>query len=167
MMTLLASLLGFISSIFPDLLKLWKDGADRKHELEILKLQIEQQSQGHINRLEEIQVAADSLEARALYKTYNVGIKWVDALNGTVRPVLAYSFFLLYTLVKYAQISILINHTPIIEALSLNLAWGRSNHFCWHYQLLFWPACILKTAIITRHFLLKETIYLTFSLTLT
>lgn len=119
MMTLLASLLGFISSTFPDLLKLWKDGADRKHELEILKLQIEQQKQGHINRLEEIQIAADSIEAKAIYKTYSIGIKWVDALNGTVRPVLAYSFFLLYTLVKYAQISMLINHTPIIEALSL------------------------------------------------
>lgn len=119
MMTLLATLLGFISSTFPDLLKLWKDGADRKHELEILKLQLEQQRQGHVNRLEEIQVAADSVEARALYKTYNVGIKWVDALNGTVRPVLAYSFFLLYTAVKYAQISMLLDYSPIGEALSL------------------------------------------------
>ncbi len=119
MMTLLATLLGFISSTFPDLLKLWKDGVDRKHELEILKLQLEQQRQGHVNRLEEIQVAVDSVEARALYKTYNVGIKWVDALNGTVRPVLAYSFFLLYTAVKYAQISMLLDYSPVAEALSL------------------------------------------------
>ena len=119
MMTLLASLLGFISSTFPDLLKLWRDGADREHELEILKLQLEQQRQGHVNRLEEIRVVADSVEARALYRTYNVGIKWVDALNGTVRPVLAYSFFLLYTAVKYAQISMLLDYSPIGEALSL------------------------------------------------
>jgi hypothetical protein len=73
MMTLLATLLGFISSMFPDLLKLWKDGADRKHELEILKLQLEQQKQGHVNRLEEIQIAADSFESKALYKTYSIG----------------------------------------------------------------------------------------------
>jgi hypothetical protein len=126
MMTLLATLLGFISSTFPDLLKLWKDGADRKHELEILKLQIEQQKQGHVNRLEEIQVAAYSVEARALYKTYNVGIRWVDALNGTVRPVLAYSFFLLYTAVKYAQVSMLLDYTPIVEAISL--IWHDEDH---------------------------------------
>ena len=119
MMTLLATLLGFISSMFPDLLKLWKDGADRKHELEILKLQIEQQKQGHVNRLEEIQVAADSMEARALYKTYNVGIKWVDALNGTVRPTLAYAFFLLYTAVKYAQISMLLDSVNVLEVFPM------------------------------------------------
>jgi hypothetical protein len=119
MMTLLATLLGFISSTFPDLLKLWKDGADRKHELSILQMQLEQQRQGHVNRLQEIQIAADGIEARALYKTYSIGIKWVDALNGTVRPVLAYSFFLLYSAIKYAQISLLLDFTPILEALPL------------------------------------------------
>ena len=118
-MTLLATLLGFISSTFPDLLKLWKDGADRKHELAILQMQLEQQQQGHVNRLEEIQVVADGIEARALYKTYSIGIKWVDALNGTVRPVLAYSFFLLYASVKYAQISILLDTVNILEAFPL------------------------------------------------
>jgi len=119
MMTLLATLLGFISSTFPDLLKVWKDGTDRKHELEILKLQLEQQRQGHINRLEEIQIAADSVEAKALYRTYSIGIKWVDAFNGTVRPVLAYSFFILYAVVKYAQISMLLDYSPIVEAITL------------------------------------------------
>ena len=119
MMTLLATLLGFISSTFPDLLKLWKDGADRKHELAILQMQLEQQRQGHVNRLQEIQIAADGIEARALYKTYSIGIKWVDALNGTVRPVLAYSFFLLYTIVKYAQIALLQDSIDIIEAFPM------------------------------------------------
>ena len=119
MMTLLATLLGFISSAFPDVLRLVRDAADRKHELAILQLQIEQQKQGHVNRLEEIQIAADGIEARALYKTYSIGIKWVDALNGTVRPVLAYSFFLLYSAVKYAQISILLDYHSIMEAFPL------------------------------------------------
>lgn len=118
MMTLLATLLGFISSTFPDLLKLWKDGADRKHELAILQMQLEQQRQGHVNRLEEIQIAADSVEAKALYKTYNVGIKWVDTFNGTVRPVLAYSFFILYAVVKYAQVSMLLDYAPVVEAIT-------------------------------------------------
>jgi hypothetical protein len=119
MMTLLATLLGFISSTFPDLLKMWKTKTDHKHELEIIKLQLEQQRQGHINRLEEVQIAADSIESKVLYKTYNIGIKWVDALNGTVRPVLAYSFFLLYAAVKYAQISILLDSFNFLESFPL------------------------------------------------
>ena len=105
MITLLGSLLGFLSAAFPDFLKLFRDTQDRKHELRILELQMEQQAQGHSNRLEEIQVNADIAESRALYQTYNTGIRWVDALNGTVRPVIAYSFFLLYTVVKVMQFS--------------------------------------------------------------
>lgn len=105
MITLLGAIVGFISAAFPDLLKLFKDSQDRKHELTILKLQMEQQAQGHANRLEEIHVQADITESRALYKTFYSGIRWVDALNGTVRPVIAYSFFALYAVVKVMQFS--------------------------------------------------------------
>jgi hypothetical protein len=105
MITLLGSLLGFLSAAFPDFLKLVRDGQDRKHELAILEMQMAQQAQGHTNRLEEINAQADIAESRALYRTYNIGIRWVDALNGTVRPVIAYSFFILYAVVKMMQFS--------------------------------------------------------------
>jgi hypothetical protein len=52
-------------------------------------------------RLEEIGMQADIAESAALYKTYTTGITWVDALNGTVRPVIAYAFFVLYATVKF------------------------------------------------------------------
>ena len=119
MVTLLGSLLGFISAAFPDFLKLIRDHQDRKHELTILQLQMQQQAQGHSNRLEEINVQADISESRALYKTYNTSIKWVDALNGTVRPVLAYAFFLLYASVKWAQISMLLDSSTLSQVLPL------------------------------------------------
>ena len=105
MITLLGSLLGFITSTFPSLLKLWQDASDKKHELAILQLQMQAQAQGHQERLEEINTQADIAESDALYKTYTTGIDWVDALNGTVRPVIAYSFFILYALVKVMQFS--------------------------------------------------------------
>ena len=105
MITLLGSLLGFISAAFPDLIKLFRDAQDRKHEITILQMQMEQQKQGASQRLEEIQVNADIAESSALYKTYTTGISWVDALNGTVRPVIAYSFFVLYASVKAMQFS--------------------------------------------------------------
>ena len=46
MITLLGSLLGFLSAAFPDFLKLFRDAQDRKHELKILELQMQQQAQG-------------------------------------------------------------------------------------------------------------------------
>lgn len=36
MITLLGSLLGFLSSAFPEVLRHWQDRQDRKHELHIL-----------------------------------------------------------------------------------------------------------------------------------
>ena len=117
MITLIGSLLGFISAMFPDLLKLFRDSQDRKHELKILELQMQQQAQGHTNRLEEIQVNADIAESRALYQTYNTGIRWVDALNGTVRPVIAYSFFALYALMKLLSYAALPEHGTSLEVI--------------------------------------------------
>ena len=113
MMTLLATLVGFISSAFPDMLKLWRDAADRKHELKILEMQMAQAAQGHANRLEEIHTQADIAESRALYRTFYSGIKWVDALNGTVRPVLAYAFFLLYFTIKCMQFAVVDLGNPL------------------------------------------------------
>ena len=108
MITLLGTLLGFLGAAFPDFLKLLRDKADREHELKILALQMEQARQGGAQRLEEIRTGADIAESQAIYKTWASGIRWVDALNGTVRPVIAYAFFLLYAGVKCAQMT----HTP-------------------------------------------------------
>jgi hypothetical protein len=50
MLTLLGSLLGFVSSAFPDFLNIWKDRADRNHELAILDRQIEANKLNHAQR---------------------------------------------------------------------------------------------------------------------
>jgi hypothetical protein len=100
MMTLLASLLGFFSATFPDLIKLFRDSQDRQHELKILELQREQPRQGDKERLQEIQINADVAEYQAFSTPDSTPMNWVDALNGTVRPVIAYSFFGLYAGMK-------------------------------------------------------------------
>ncbi|AIF81406.1 hypothetical protein I862_04230 [endosymbiont of Acanthamoeba sp. UWC8] len=101
MMTLLGTLLGFLGSIFPEIIKLYKDATDKKHEVTLLKMQMDFQTQGHRERLEEINIQADVAESQAIYRTYTTKITWVDALNGTVRPIIAYSFFTLYVLIKF------------------------------------------------------------------
>lgn len=123
MITLFGSLFGFISSMIPEFFQFFKDREDKKHELKILELQLAQQRQGHIERLEEIQTQADISEASAIYKTYTTGIHWVDALNGSVRPVLAYAFFLLYALTKFLQMILINEITPQL----LPLLWGEED----------------------------------------
>ncbi len=127
MITLLGSLLGFISSTFPSLLKLWQDKSDKQHEITLLKMQMDQQAQGHTERLEEINAQADITESQALYNTYTTGIGWVDALNGTVRPVIAYAFFGLYALVKLLSYDAVANFSAVPFVVLHDTLWTEDD----------------------------------------
>ena len=103
MITLLASIAGFFTAIIPDILKIFTDRNDKKHELEIMDRQIKIQESGINQRLEEVKINSEAAHIKALYNTFKSGVLWADALNASVRPVLAYFFFSLYALIKYFQ----------------------------------------------------------------
>ena len=140
MLTLLGSLLGFISSAFPDLLRLWQDHQDRKHELAILDRQMEQMRLGHTQRLEEIAVEADIAESKALYKhdSRPSGIKWVDGLRASVRPVITYAFFLLFSAVKTAALYVLITDQGLTVVQALPQIWDPETQALFAAVMSFW-----------------------------
>lgn len=126
MIALLGSVLGFIGGFIPDILKFFKAKQDNKHELEVLKLQMQAQAQLHTERLEEINATADIEESKALYtsaKIEQTGVKWADALlalyNGSVRPSITYLFTFLYCAVKIAQVysMVHVSGTGVLDAI--------------------------------------------------
>ncbi|WP_367364197.1 hypothetical protein [Candidatus Tisiphia endosymbiont of Nedyus quadrimaculatus] len=119
MITLLASITGFISSIIPEILRILKDQNDKKHDLNLLDRQIEINKLGHTKLLTELDASKDIAENNNLYSTYKSGINWVDALNGSVRPVLAYSFFIMYAYVKYVQYRTIQSTAILVEYLDV------------------------------------------------
>jgi hypothetical protein len=119
MITLLASLGGFFAPFASALLKLWQDKSDKSHELAILQLQMQAAKDNADVQAEEVGATAYASQMTALYNTYKTGISWVDALNGTVRPVLAFAFFFLYAAVKYIQYSLIGDHAPSFEYLDI------------------------------------------------
>lgn len=139
MLTLLGSLLGFISSTFPDLLNIWKDRADRSHELAILDRQMEAQKLNHSNRLEEIHVQADISESKALYShaSQPIGVPWVEALRATVRPMITYAFFVLFATVKIAALFQLLN-SGFTVADSLIIIWDGETQALFAAVMSFW-----------------------------
>ena len=139
MLTLLGSLLGFLSSAFPDFLKLWHDHADRKHELAILDRQMEAQRQGHTQRLEEIQVQADVAESKALYAhaSQPSGVKWVEALRASVRPIITYAFFILFATVKTAALLKLLDQGVGITD-GLIAVWDAETQALFAAVMSFW-----------------------------
>ncbi len=120
MVTLLASIAGFITSIVPEILKFFRDKQDKIHELKIFEKQIEFSRESPGSRgVEEIYVTRDLIEQASLYSTYKTGISWVDALNGSVRPVLAYSFFIMYGAIKFIQYSAIRANLKVIEDIEI------------------------------------------------
>lgn len=140
MLTLLGSLLGFVGSAFPQLLKLFQESQDRRHELAILDRQMEQQRQGHSQRLEEVRVDGDIKQPIALYEhdKQPAGYKWVEALRASVRPVLTYSFFMLFAAVKIAGLYTMVSFDGLSLAVALPLIWDAETQTLFAAVMSFW-----------------------------
>ena len=166
MLTLLGSLLGFLGSAFPQILKLFQEAHDRRHELAILNLQMEQQRQGHQQRLEDtepggegarderserarrvadrsppqIQSDGEIKQSLALYQhdSQPAGYKWVEALRASVRPVLTYAFFLLFAAVKIAGLYTMVSFDGMSLAVALPLIWDAETQALFAAIMTFW-----------------------------
>ncbi|MGI4752179.1 MAG: hypothetical protein ACRYE8_00420 [Janthinobacterium lividum] len=119
MITLLAAITGFISSIIPEILKIYKDINDKRHEIDILDRQITNNKLNQSKTFTELTISQEMAEQYALYSTYKSGVSWVDALNDSVRPVLAYSFFAMYGIVKYVQYKSLKSSALLVQYLDI------------------------------------------------
>lgn len=139
MFTLLGSALGFLSSLFPDLLKLFREHQDRKHELAVMDRQMEMQRAGHQQRLEEINVQADIAESQALYRSLRpTGVTWVDALAGSVRPIITYAFFALFAAVKGSALYLLIAVEGVLLTQALPQIWDPETQALFAAVMSFW-----------------------------
>jgi len=107
LITLFASIVGFISSIMPDILRSFQDRRDKQHQLNIIEQQIHAYDKGVTTDFEAYKIKSDNEEAKNLYSTYKSGVRWVDTINASVRPVLAYAFFSLYAYIKFRQFKLL------------------------------------------------------------
>ena len=96
MLVLLSAILSFLGSGLPSLFNFLKDKQDKAHELAILKMQIDAQQILNAQRLQEIQMQANSAELIAIHNSNKPIGNWIDSLNASVRPVIAYLVFFSY-----------------------------------------------------------------------
>jgi hypothetical protein len=145
MIALIGSALGFIGGFIPEILKFFKQKQENKHEINILKLQMQAQSQLHTERLEEINAEADISESKALYESAKIektGVGWVDAIlglyNGTVRPTITYLFTGLYCTMKLAQIYSMVNVSGTSFLDAVKYTYTETDMACLMLVLSYW-----------------------------
>lgn len=129
--TVLGGLSGGLLRLAPEALKFFDRKNERKHELALQDGQLKLlQVQGN-TRLEEVRTQSEATQAatalEALRDTLKAqaaptGVKWVDALNASVRPVWTYYVLLTWGTVKVVD---------VIFAISRNLPWEQIRPAVW------------------------------------
>ena len=138
MLSLVGSLLGFGTSFLPKVMDYFQDRSDKKHELQVMEVQIRQQKELASQKLEAVNVEADIREIESLHKSMQpTGVKWVDGLRGTVRPVITYAFFGLFIFVEVsAYLSLTAAGVSGLDAV--NAVWDEDTKALFAAVISFW-----------------------------
>lgn len=144
--TLLGGFLGGVLRIVPELLK-WLDRAsERKHELNMQDKALEFEKQRGASKMAEIGAYAQDAWNTGALETFRAsiaaqgqksGVKWVDALSISVRPVVTYWFMALYCATKIATF-IAAFHAGADWITAVRLIWTSEDMVIWSGMLNFW-----------------------------
>jgi hypothetical protein len=119
MLTLISTALSFLMGGLPKLLDFFQDKGDKKHELELARMQMERelqmaergyQAQARIEEIKTEQVAMETqVQERSAMYAHDIEIgkgasQWVINLRASVRPMVTYLFVLLLIIVDIASI---------------------------------------------------------------
>ena len=129
--TLLGGLLGGAFRLAPEILKWLDRNGERSHELSMQDKALEFEKLRGAQRMGEIGAAAnaawnsgaiEALKEAVAGQGRPSGVKWVDGLSSSVRPVLTYWFMLLYCAAKTAA---------FVAAVTAGAGWGTAILHAW------------------------------------
>jgi hypothetical protein len=152
MLTILSTLISFLSGGLPRILDFFQDKSDKKHELELAQMQMEQQiklqaagfaSQERVEEIhtEQIQIQAASDERKALYN-HDIEIgkgasQWVINMRASVRPVITLGLFFLLVFIDIAGFIYAWAHDVDFK-LMLDMLWDDDTQQIWASVIAFW-----------------------------
>tara|TARA_R110000744_G_scaffold267055_1_gene381000 strand:+ start:334 stop:771 length:438 start_codon:yes stop_codon:yes gene_type:complete len=131
MITLLGSLLGFGTSFLPEVLNYFKANQEHKHNMEMMTRRSELQ-------LEVMDKQAEIKETEGLYKHDSMDAGgFINAIRGSVRPVITYVFFGLFVAIKVTALIALMNSGNDLGR-SLSLIWDQNTAGLFAAIMSFW-----------------------------
>ena len=141
MMTILSTVISFLIGGVPKLMDMFQDRADKKHELELARMQTEREvqmmkegyaAQAKVEeiRTEQVQINADAQTHMALLQHDTESAKgaslWVINARAMVRPAITYGMFLLLAFVDIFGFYYAI-HTDVPFNDALNQLWDDES----------------------------------------
>jgi hypothetical protein len=151
MLTLLSTLIGFLSSGLPKIIDFFQDKSDKKHELELARMQTERelnlaeigyQAQQKVEeiKLEQTQVEGFYAERQSLYQ-HDIEIgkgaaQWVINMRAMVRPTITFGLFALLVIVDIAGIAYAWSHGADFKVM-MDTVWDDETQAIWASIIAF------------------------------
>ena len=140
MISLLGTLLGFGTSIIPEVLGYFKQRQVNEQELRMLEAKAKYADKLSELKIKELDAQADISEAENIYKhdqSLDAG-PFVNGLRGSVRPVITYLFFALFAAVKGTLIYALIANQNVEWTVAIQTAWDDDTAAIFSAIMAFW-----------------------------
>ena len=141
MITLLGSLLGFSTSIIPEILSFFKQGQANKQELLMLEAKAQYAQALSSMQLEELDAKAEIVETEKLYE-HDMALAarggWVVSLQASVRPVITYLFMGTFIAVEGAMVYSLMTTQGADWVTAVQAAWSDEVMAIFSAILSFW-----------------------------
>ena len=136
MISLLGSLLGFVTSFLPNILRYLENGRDQRHELQIMSVQFEYALKLGEKRVEGLQVDAGIREIESIHNEQRFMIRkasqWCVNLASSVRPVVTYALFFEFSLLTIALFF------DWITIEQFGMVWNEQITAVWAAVLAYW-----------------------------
>jgi hypothetical protein len=142
--TLFGGLLGGVFRLAPEVLKFFDRANERKHEAQMLELQIQHakiQADHHV-KVAEYTLEAAELDAMGVAleeqgRTARAAGKIIAALSALVRPAVTYAFVIAYFLVKFAAFGLAMDQDGNWREVLLSI-WNQDDMAMLSLILTFW-----------------------------
>ena len=141
MLTLLGSLLGFGTSIVPEILGIFKQRQANQQELKMLEAKAQYAAQLSSLKLQELDAEADIAETKGLY-AHDTALAarggGVVGLQASVRPVVTYLFMGAFLAVKGGMVYSLIFMQGVDWTSALDVTWDAEPQALVSAIMSFW-----------------------------
>lgn len=139
MLALLSPLFGILGSLLPSVVRIFERKQEIKYELELTKIKIEAAERQADLQFNVEMVKADSqLRQSALDHDKSLdGGKFINALRASIRPVITYSFFALFVLIKVSAAWVMIDTGQSVPAM-LTAVWDAETAALFSVIISFW-----------------------------
>ena len=141
MISILGSLLGFGSSLIPEVLGFFRQGQANKQELAMLEAKAQYAQALSSMKLEELDAKAEIVETEKLYE-HDMALAarggWVVSLQASVRPVITYLFMFTFLAVEGGIVYSLMTTQGADWVTALQAAWSEESQALFSAILSFW-----------------------------